>query len=67
MIHYTPLFNEEVFPSEDNLVLQSMSINGIWLEGYSSNNGDFIIQKLISTNPNDYLNETYQPGRNFSI
>ena len=67
MIHYTPLSNEEVFPTADQSALQSISVNGIWLEGYSTNNGEFIIQKLISTNPNDYLEQTYQPGRNFSI
>jgi len=67
MIHYTPLSNEEIFPSATNSTIQSVSINGIWLEGFQNDNGEFIIQKLISTNPYDYLDETYQPGRNFSI
>lgn len=66
MIFYTPVDVNQLFAQELGPTMQQIEMNGMWIEGYTME-GQFIISKLISTNPNDYLNDTYQPGRNFSI
>lgn len=66
MIFYTPVDVNQLFTQDLGPSMQQIEMNGMWIEGYTMD-GQFIISKLISTNPNDYLNDTYQPGRNFSI
>ena len=66
MIFYTPVDVNQLFAQELGPTMQQIEMNGMWIEGYTME-GQFIISKLISTNPNDYLNDTYQPGRNVSI
>lgn len=66
MIFYTPVDVNQLFSQDLSPTIHQIEMNGIWIEGYTMDN-QFIISKLISTNPNDYLKDTYQPGRNFSI
>ncbi|GAK01551.1 YlzJ-like family protein [Geomicrobium sp. JCM 19055] len=62
MILYTPLAYEEIFPNEEGtescyvetetgVVMLEKNIEGEWVVG-----------KLISPNPSDYLDPKYEPG-----
>lgn len=42
--------------------LITMNINGVILEG--EKNGDYFkIHRVISSNPNDYMNKNFSPGK----
>jgi hypothetical protein len=39
-----------------------MNVDGIMVQVSQANNKDFCVERIISTNPADYLNPKFQPG-----
>ena len=63
MILYTIYDPEFVFSTQQNNVSYSeMSVDGVKVQISLENNSDFRVERIISTNPNDYLNPKLQPG-----
>lgn len=63
MILYTPLSYEEIFPQEtSNVNRQVISYNGTLIHVEEVSPGSYEVLQLLSTNPQDYLNETFFPG-----
>ena len=64
MIFYTPLQLEEVFvnPEEEQAERAYVSHGGKMLYVDKFPNGEYMLTQLVSTNPNDYLNDHYRPG-----
>lgn len=61
---YTIMNLDDVFFTGENPVLasQTMQVGGKILEGYREEGG-FVISRMISTNPADYLDERFFPGQ----
>lgn len=64
MIHYTPLALEEVFAGYDQMKFNYREIQidqmTMVVDQISPDEGKIV--RLISPNPQDYLNPRYQPG-----
>ncbi|GGP12474.1 YlzJ-like family protein [Oceanobacillus neutriphilus] len=65
MILYTPLSYQEIFPEEQGTgnEIQAIEWQGRTVFVSKNNNGNYQINQLISSNPNDYLNPEFLPGR----
>ncbi|MBE1446463.1 YlzJ-like family protein [Paenibacillus sp. OAS669] len=65
MIHYTILPLDVVMEGIEELEDNSMEIvlNGITMQVQPLNSNQATIVRLISGNPQDYLNPQYTPGR----
>lgn len=61
MIHYTPLFPDEIFEEESDGQLVQLSVDHAMVTMRKLNDGYEIVQ-LTSTNPNDYLKKHLNPG-----
>ncbi len=61
MILYTPLSPWQVLP-EYRPQFQVRQMGGRYLVGEQTPEG-FVLQRLISTNPRDYLSPNFAPGR----
>ena len=64
MILYTPLAMEDVLQGLDEISAQRecVSYQGRMFYVDKMANGDYQLVQLMSTNPNDYLNQQYLPG-----
>lgn len=62
MVLYTPLVEQDIFPSEEENQTKFVSYEGRMVQVSSLQSGQYRIEQLISTNPTDYLNESYLPG-----
>ncbi|WP_053219607.1 YlzJ-like family protein [Virgibacillus senegalensis] len=64
MILYTPLSEADIFGIDQEAYAnrQFLTINGRTVHAERNKDGSFRVLQLISTNPQDYLNETYAPG-----
>lgn len=68
MILYTMMPQEMIFPEENtatNQILIDINEGHLVLEQVS--NQEFRVVRLISTDPNAYLNENYTPGKMISL
>ncbi|MCT1903804.1 YlzJ-like family protein [Oceanobacillus sojae] len=65
MILYTPLSYQEIFPEEQEAGngIQAIEWQGRTVFVSKNNDGNYQINQLISSNPNDYLNPDFLPGR----
>jgi hypothetical protein len=45
-----------------NSSYSEMSVSGIMMQVSQTNNKDFRVERILSTNPADYLNPRFQPG-----
>jgi len=45
-----------------NAGYSEMNVDGIMVQVSKVNNADIQIERIISTNPSDYLNPKFQPG-----
>ncbi|MHB8063721.1 MAG: YlzJ-like family protein [Ruminiclostridium sp.] len=45
-----------------NASYSELSVDGIMMQVTQTNNKNFRIERIISTNPADYLNPRFQPG-----
>jgi hypothetical protein len=64
MILYTPMTYEEVFGQyeEKNIERSYITHQGKMFYVDKHPNGEYRLAQLISSNPEDYLNEDFQPG-----
>ncbi|WP_199623362.1 YlzJ-like family protein [Paenibacillus alkalitolerans] len=63
MILYTPLSLEQVFEGIEQLEApQEITLNGITMQVERLSEAQARIVRLISPNPQDYMNEKYAPG-----
>lgn len=69
MIHYTPLPLEDVFAGWDRSSPepQEIIVNGVTMQVEPLNVKEAKIVRIISSNPQDFLNPTYQPGKTISF
>lgn len=65
MIMYTPVPLEQVFDGIEEKVkpLMEMHLNGLMMQVEQVNESEARIVRLISPNPQDYLNPKYAPGQ----
>ena len=64
---YTIVSPDEVMAMEpSDPQLETVRLGSRLCEGVRSPNG-FIISRMISTNPADYLNDCYSPGRRLKV
>lgn len=68
MILYTPLAMEDVLFDQTQVAAERICINYEGRSFYVDKfpNGEHIIVQMVSTNPLDYLEENFQPGRTFT-
>ncbi len=70
MIHYSiydtsVIFGNQGFglsSSQTNINYSDMNIDGVLVQVSRSNNSELRIERLLSTNPKDYLNPKLKPG-----
>ena len=68
MIHYTPLTYEEIFEEEENEQIQWVSMKHAMVKvRKKADLSGYEIDQMISTVPNDYLNQQLMPGSNFYL
>lgn len=65
MIHYTPLPLEDVFDGWDRprQEAQEVVVNGVTMVVEPVNMKEAKIVRIISSDPQDYLNPAFQPGK----
>ena len=61
MVLYTPLTHEEIFPYEQTKE-EVLQYNGKMVYAMKTETGEMRLIRLMSTNPQDYLNSSLQPG-----
>lgn len=63
MILYTPLANEDIFPADQGFGnRQVVSYNGKSMYCEKKTDGTYEILQLLSTDPQDFLNQQFSPG-----
>ncbi len=63
MLLYTPLPAEQVLEGSDKEInIEEINYKGIKIQVEDINGKNYKIMRLISSNPNDYLNPEFQPG-----
>lgn len=65
MIIYTPLSETDVFPTSENEQMSNrhlISYQGKMMYVEQLDDGSYQLLQLMSTDPQDYLNEQYSPG-----
>lgn len=69
MIVYTPVPLEQVFEGIEDQVkpLKEMNVNGLIMQVEQLNEYEARIVRLISPNPQDYLNPKYAPGQTIQL
>lgn len=67
MILYTPLSTSDIFPEEDEDFSSHkfVSFQGKKLYVKETDKGTYQLVQLLSTDPQDYLNDNYTPGNIF--
>ncbi|WP_368654875.1 YlzJ-like family protein [Ornithinibacillus sp. 4-3] len=63
MILYTPLSMEEIFPATDSSTTQLIQYEGKHCYAEPLEDGQYKLVQLLSTNPHDFLEVNYMPGR----
>ncbi|WP_306798580.1 YlzJ-like family protein [Oceanobacillus saliphilus] len=65
MILYTPMAHSDIFPVEMDSYsnLESVSYKGRTVYAERMPDGSYQIQQLLSSDPNDFLNAEFSPGR----
>ena len=69
MMLYTPLALEEIFAPEPGTAAPSECrlVRGRWCLVRKDPSGERRIERLLSTDPADYLEDTWMPGRSVSF
>ncbi len=69
MIIYSTLSMEEIFPetSSQTANREYLSINGKQVYAEQLADGSYQLLQLLSTDPQDFLNNDYQPGAYVSL
>jgi len=72
MLLYTLVPLEQIFDEDDmdnkpRKKRRTLEVGKVMLEVEESNDAEYEIVKLISSNPADYLNTKYQPGNKIAL
>lgn len=64
MILYTPLAAADIFPQMEDTqaARQDISYGGKMVYTEQKNDGSYEVLKLLSTDPNDFLDQNFAPG-----
>jgi hypothetical protein len=64
MIHYTPLCESDIYPTNeaDYATRKCMTYEGKTVFADKNVNGEYQLVQLLSTDPQDYLDERFNPG-----
>ncbi|MFC3040352.1 YlzJ-like family protein [Virgibacillus xinjiangensis] len=64
MIHYTPLSEYDIYPQQAEQFTNKhlLSIQGRSVYAERQQDGSYQVLQLLSTNPQDYMDETFSPG-----
>ncbi|GAK02000.1 hypothetical protein JCM19037_200 [Geomicrobium sp. JCM 19037] len=62
MIIYTPLSMDEVFPQTEGIDCHYVETDNGVVMLEKSGDGQWVVGRLLSTEPNDFLQPKYQPG-----
>ncbi|WP_138414731.1 YlzJ-like family protein [Aquibacillus sediminis] len=64
MILYTPLSEQDIFPTEQTSYdsCQTIQVNGRMVQAERLDDGSYRVVQLLSTDPQDYLNSAFTPG-----
>ncbi|GIO26209.1 YlzJ-like family protein [Ornithinibacillus bavariensis] len=64
MIHYTPLSESDIYPIDEAAYTNRKCVNyeGKTVFVEKNTNGEYQLVQLLSTDPQDYLNEKFTPG-----
>jgi hypothetical protein len=65
MIMYSIVSNEQIFEGIDNeqTEIEEVNIDGVMMQVQAINSRQAKIIRLISPNPQDYLNPSFMPGQ----
>ncbi|UFU01089.1 YlzJ-like family protein [Radiobacillus kanasensis] len=68
MILYTPLSQEDIFPEDQKSYLgqEIVQVDGKAVCAKKREDGSYEVIQLLSTNPNDFLVQNFQPGSIFT-
>ncbi|MFT4413621.1 YlzJ-like family protein [Fredinandcohnia humi] len=69
MILYTMMPQEFIFPQAEieNNQSKIIEINGVSLSVCQTNGGEYVIERVLSTNPFDYLDNRFTPGQRIKM
>ncbi len=69
MIHYTPLSEHDIYEDDPKSYEKQriVSVNGKNMKVYDNDDGTVQLIQLLSTDPQDYLDQNYIPGNTFSV
>ncbi|PYG87551.1 YlzJ-like protein [Ruminiclostridium sufflavum DSM 19573] len=56
------VFGNQGYGEHTNISYSNMDIGGVSVQVSKTNNADLRIERILSTNPRDYLNPKLQPG-----
>jgi hypothetical protein len=64
MILYTPLSQEEIFPQQDGAIANRHCVvfQGKSMYVEQKEDGSYQLLQLLSTDPEDFMNDAYSPG-----
>lgn len=65
MILYTPVAHNDIFPTNPDAYdkIESVMYNGRTINAEKLQDGSYQIQQLLSTDPHDFLNAEFIPGK----
>ncbi|KGX83430.1 YlzJ-like family protein [Pontibacillus marinus] len=69
MIHYTPLSEHDIYEDDPKSYEKQriVSVNGKSMKVYDNDDGTVQLVQLLSTDPQDYLDQNFIPGNTFSV
>ncbi|QHE52247.1 YlzJ-like family protein [Pontibacillus sp. HMF3514] len=69
MIHYTPLSEHDIYEDDPKSYEKQriVSVNGKSMKVNDNDDGTVQLVQLLSTDPQDYLDQRYIPGNTFSV
>lgn len=68
MILYTTMPTEMIFPNEADYTKQTViEMNGISMVVEKTENQEYRVIRLLSTDPNQYLNGSFTPGQTIPL
>ncbi len=61
---YTPLANSDIFPAENDVLAKRHCVSYQDKQFYveETNKGDYQVLQLLSTDPQDFLRQEFNPG-----
>lgn len=62
VVLYTPLVESDIFPQSEEDKRKFITYEGRTIRVSQIESGDYQIEQLLSTNPQDYLNMNFAPG-----